>query len=153
MHLLEMALEHPSARCRRGPGGAEFNYKKVSGYSSIGPSTNGMIRGHDLGAVAAVRTVVEVAALAARPLALCRLGYGSSGRLEKLLREHFRGQISARKTSRRSNQGLAYQAGTHTNSSQPRGPVPEALRGHREARQISIPSEGIGEGKGLIHKS
>ena len=27
-HLLKMALEHPSARCRRGPGGAELNYEK-----------------------------------------------------------------------------------------------------------------------------
>ena len=33
----------------------------MSGYSSIGPSTNGMIRGHNPGAVAAIRAVVVVA--------------------------------------------------------------------------------------------
>ena len=66
-----------------------------------------------------------------------------------LLREHFRGQSSAGRTSRRSNQGLVYREGTHTNSSQPRGPVPQALRGHGDARQISITSDVIRKGKGL----
>ena len=33
----------------------------MSGYSSIGPSTNGTIRGHDPEAVAAIRAVVVVA--------------------------------------------------------------------------------------------
>ena len=33
----------------------------MSGYSSIDPSTNGTTRGHDPGAVAAIRAVVEVA--------------------------------------------------------------------------------------------
>jgi hypothetical protein len=39
---------------------------------------------------------------------------------------------SAGKTSRRSNQGLEDRARTYTNSYQPRGPVPEALRGHNK---------------------
>jgi hypothetical protein len=56
---------------------------------------------------------------------------------------------SAGKTSRRSNQGLEDRARTYTNSYQPRGPVPEALRGHGDARQILLLSESNREGKGL----
>jgi hypothetical protein len=37
----------------------------------------------------------------------------------------------------------------YTNSYQPRGPVPEALRGHGDARQILLLSESNREGKGL----
>ena len=56
---------------------------------------------------------------------------------------------SAGKTSRRSNQGLEDRARTYTNSSQPRGPVPEALRGHAVAPEILLLSESNREGKGL----
>jgi hypothetical protein len=39
---------------------------------------------------------------------------------------------------------------TYTNSYKHWGPVPEAVRGHGDARQISVPLKGTGKGKGLI---
>ena len=37
-HSLEMALEHPSARCRRGHGGAELNHKKCRAMALSAPA-------------------------------------------------------------------------------------------------------------------
>lgn len=83
-----MALEHPSARCRRGQGGAELNHEKCRVVA-----LSAQYHWYGAWAWSGCRGSRRIRRCGRAELALRRLGCASSGRLEELLTAHFRAAV------------------------------------------------------------